>query len=52
MQQATLKLIVSQLISKDELNDLYQVFRQLDKNSDGKLSKEEVLEGYSQTVLG
>lgn len=46
MKAATLNFIGSQLISKKEREDLAAVFRKLDKNSDGKLSKEEIKEGY------
>lgn len=46
MKAATLNFIGSQLISKREREDLATVFRKLDKNSDGKLSKEEIKEGY------
>lgn len=38
--------IGSQLLSKENREDLGKVFRLLDKNSDGRLSKEEVKEGY------
>lgn len=47
MKQATFTFIGSQLISKNEREELASVFKNLDKNSDGKLSKQEVKEGYS-----
>ena len=46
IKAATLTFIGSQLISKDEREELAKVFRNLDLNGDGKLSKEEVKDGY------
>lgn len=46
MKAATLTFIGSQLISKAEREKLGTIFKALDKNSDGKLSKAEVKEGY------
>ena len=40
--------MVCQLASKEEQDRLYQSFKALDKNSDGKISKEEMLEGYKK----
>jgi len=34
------------MITKDEREDLARVFKQLDKNGDGRLSKDEIQEGY------
>ena len=48
MKQATLAFIASQLISNEEKEHLEKVFRALDKNGDGQLSKEEILEGYEE----
>ena len=50
MQQAAITFIVSQLASKDEMNELSRAFKALDKNSDGKLSREELIEGYSKIM--
>lgn len=50
MQQAALKFITTQLVSKQEQEELMKVFQALDKNGDGKLTKEELLQGYSQTM--
>ena len=47
MKAATLTFIGSQLLGKQEREELARVFKKLDKNSDGQLSKEEVKEGYS-----
>ena len=50
MQQAAITFIVSQLTSKEEMTELQRAFKALDKNSDGKLSREELIEGYRQTL--
>lgn len=34
--------------TKEEQDRLYKSFKALDKNSDGKISKEELIEGYKQ----
>lgn len=47
MQQAAITFIVSQLASKEEMSELQRAFKALDKNSDGKLSREELIEGYT-----
>lgn len=39
--------IVTQFISKKEKDDLQQTFMALDKNADGKLSHQELVEGYT-----
>lgn len=46
LQEATLAFIVNQLISKEEMTELRKVFMELDSNSDGKLSFQEISEGY------
>ena len=46
MKQATFAFIASQLLSKTERDSLSKVFKAFDKNGDGKLSMEEVKEGY------
>jgi len=45
LQQAALTFIVSQLSSKEEKADLQKTFSAMDKNNDGKLSREELVEG-------
>lgn len=46
MKAATLTFIGSQLLSKTEREELARVFKQLDENGDGKLSKQEIKDGY------
>lgn len=46
MKAATLSFIGSQLISKTEKEELARVFKLMDKNADGRLSKDEIKEGY------
>ena len=48
LKQATFAFIASQLLSKQEKENLARIFKAIDKNGDGKLSKEEILEGYDQ----
>lgn len=43
--------IATQLMGKKEKEDLQQTFTALDKNADGKLSREELIEGY-QKIYG
>ena len=45
-EQATISFIVNQLITKEERTELMKQFTEWDKNGDGVLSKEEILEGY------
>lgn len=40
--------IVSQLMTSKEKNDLKEIFTTLDKNGDGMLTQEELLEGYTK----
>lgn len=50
LQQATYAFIASHLASKEEKQHLLETFKTLDKNGDGTLSREEILEGYRQTM--
>ena len=50
LQQAALTYIVNNLLSKEEKNDLLELFQQFDANGDGVLSKEEILNGYRQLM--
>jgi calcium-dependent protein kinase len=40
--------IVSQLMSKKEKDELQNIFRGLDINGDGRLSREELIQGYQK----
>lgn len=46
LKQATFAFIASQLLTKAEKENLAKIFKAIDRNGDGKLSKEEILEGY------
>jgi len=46
LKQATFSFIASQLMSKQERDNLSKVFKAFDTNGDGKLSMEEVKVGY------
>ncbi len=46
LKQAALAFIASQLVTKDETEHLEKIFQAIDKDGDGNLSKEEILEGY------
>lgn len=50
LQHAVLTFIASQLINKEESKKLAETFRSIDKNGDGKLSREELLEAYKLTM--
>lgn len=51
LKQAAMTYIVSQLIDEKEKKELQKIFQSLDKNGDGKLSRQELIEGY-QAVYG
>jgi calcium-dependent protein kinase len=51
LQQAALTYIVNHLITKEDKNELLELFQQFDKNGDGVLSKDEIIEGY-KSYLG
>ena len=46
MQSAAMTFIVCQLATKKETDGLKETFRMLDKNGNGKISIEELQEGY------
>jgi len=48
LKQATYAFIASQLLSKQEKTEIDKVFRAMDVNGDGKLSKEEIKNGYAE----
>lgn len=47
-QQAVMTFIGSHLTTRDERVRLSKIFQKLDKNKDGQLSKEEIIEGYKE----
>lgn len=51
LQQAALTYIVNNLLTKEERNELLDLFQSFDKNGDGILTKEEIFEGY-KSILG
>ncbi|OMJ68897.1 hypothetical protein SteCoe_33514 [Stentor coeruleus] len=50
LQHAVLTFITSQLSSKEETKQLADTFKSLDKNGDGKLSKEELLKEFIKNM--
>ena len=38
------------MTTKEEKNDLMKTFKMLDKNGDGKLTRDELMEGYNKTI--
>ena len=48
-EKATISFIINHLILKEERTDLERQFKEWDKNGDGVLSKEEIVEGYRKT---
>jgi calcium-dependent protein kinase len=40
--------IVTNFLGKNERDELQQTFMALDKNADGKLSREELIDGYTE----
>jgi calcium-dependent protein kinase len=50
LQEAVRTFITSQLVSIKETRILTEVFKTIDKNGDGKLSVDELIEMYSQTM--
>ena len=51
LQQATLEFIASQMISIKEIKSLREAFITLDSNGDGKLSVEELKQGYKHARI-
>lgn len=50
LQQAAITFIVSQLASKEEMDQLQKAFKALDLNKTGVLSRDELLIGYRQLM--
>ena len=48
MQQAALTYMANHLIGEEELKQLNKAFKQLDVDNNGKLSKEELIQGYNK----
>jgi calcium-dependent protein kinase len=48
LQQASLTYIVSQLVTNKEKEQLQKVFIALDKDKDGKVSKEDLIQGFNE----
>ena len=48
-EKATMSFIVNQLVLKEERKDLEKQFKEWDKNGDGVLSRDEIIEGYKKT---
>ncbi len=48
LKQATYAFIGAQLLSKAERDNLSKVFKAFDKDGDGKLSKQELQDGYNE----
>ena len=48
LKQATFTYIASQLLSKSEKDQMSKIFKQLDANGDGKLSRDEIMNGYEE----
>ena len=51
LQQASLTYIVNHLMSKEDKNEMHEIFSSFDKNGDGVLSRDEIFEGY-KNILG
>jgi calcium-dependent protein kinase len=49
-QFAVLTFLGSNLLNKEESKQMYDNFRKLDKNNDGKLSADELIEAYNKTM--
>jgi len=48
LKQAALGYMASQLVSKQEKEKLATMFKNFDKNGDGRLDKKEIQEGYKK----
>ena len=50
LQEATKLFIITQLMSTKEIKEARDIFQELDENGDGKLSREELLNGYKKFI--
>lgn len=48
LKQATLAYIVSQCLTREETDKMETIFKAMDKNNDGMLSKEEIADGHEE----
>lgn len=51
LQQAIYYFIVNNMATKEEKNELIKTFKALDANGDGKLTREELMNGYRQKQI-
>ena len=49
LQKATMSFIISQLSTKQDRDEMLELFKSLDKDSSGTLSKNELVEGFHST---
>ncbi len=49
LQQVIYYFIINHMTTKEEKNDLMKIFKALDKNGDGRLTKEELMDGYNKS---
>jgi len=52
LRKTTMTYIVSQLLNESDRNTVITMFQRLDKDGDGKISKEEFVDGYSELCKG
>jgi len=52
LQSAALQYMVFQLSSKEDVAILESTFQTIDKDGNGSISKEELIEGYRNLYLG
>lgn len=50
LQQIIYYFIVNHMTTREEKNDLMKIFKSLDTNGDGKLTRDELLEGYNKSL--
>jgi len=48
LEQATITFIITQMVTKEERNQLLAQFQSWDKDGNGVLSKDEIFDGYKQ----
>ena len=50
LQEATKLFIITQLMSTKEIKEARDIFKELDENGDGRLSRQELLNGYKKFI--